>query len=65
MPMGTPDSPLVYEKPTEKAYLLIELVDRDEPIGFVLPEEGKTVEDGMKPGILSRFIHRFSGRPIR
>jgi hypothetical protein len=63
--MGTPDSPLVYEKPTEKAYLLIELVDLDGPIRFALPEEGETVGKRTKPGILSRFIRRFSGRPIR
>ncbi len=64
MPMGTPDSPPVYEKPTEKAYLLIKLVDRNEEIRIPLRPEGNADDEDAKPGIVTRIIRRLSGRPI-
>lgn len=60
MPMGPPDSLPVYEMPTEKAYLLIEVVD----VCLPRPQPGIPDDEYKKPGIVARIIRRFSGRPM-
>lgn len=64
MPMGPPDSPPVYEMPTEKAYLLIELLDRNEDTRLPFKRPGETDEEYQKRGIVARIKRRFSGHPI-
>jgi hypothetical protein len=48
--------------PTEKAYLLIELLDRNEDIRLPFKREGEAGEEHPKRGIAVRIMRRFSGR---
>ncbi len=65
MTIGNP--PPVYEMPTEKAFLRIEVVGQDE-VGETVSTGPKDMDEAIheekKPGIFARITRWSSGRPI-
>jgi methylase of polypeptide subunit release factors len=65
MTIGNP--PPVYEMPTEKAFLHIEVVSKhetDETISTAHEDKDEAIHEEKKPGFFTRITRRLSGYPI-